>query len=986
MGFEGDLVFGAFRLDPAGRQVWRGTTAVPLRPKLFAALQYLVEHPGRLVTREELLRAVWSRTHVDETLLRGTMRDLRAALDDDAEAPRFIETIPHQGYRFLADVRREATTREPGAAPRAGEAPPHGLIERDRERTQLDRCLDRALDRKRQIVFVTGEPGIGKTALVDAFLEGLPNRHGVLVGRGQCVEQYGGSEAYLPVLEAIGQLCRHRAGKRVLGILNQYAPTWLAQLPALLTDGELDALQRKTQGAGRDRMLREMAEALEALSVEMPVALVFEDLHWSDHSTLDLLGVLARRREAARLLVVGTYRPADLIVSGHPLRALKQELHSRGLCEEVPLGFLSEPAIGAYLADRFGAAPEDTGFRSLAQLINRRTDGNPLFMVNIADDLVARGVIAIREGAWRVQVDREQMGAGVPDGLKPLIDRQLERLPAEDQRLLEAASVAGRVFSSATMAAALEATPDSVDERCEELVRRGVFIEEAPGLASGQHRFLHDLYLQALYERLSASRRARLHRRIAEFEVQAPADAVRERAAQLAVHFERGGDPATAVGHLQQAASNALKRQAFQEAIDLSRHALAILASLPPSSTRDEAELAVQMLLTTTFLMTKGYGAPEVAAAMARARELIEPLPPSPALLPALFGLARFRYFRGQLDEALALGKQCEALARQAPDPLLLISDSMMVYLHSNRGDFLLAREYGQRVVDAYRVERHGALALSHGDDPSVMAQGYAAGALWFLGYPEQSREMVAHSLELARRLGMPYAECTGLALATWVLLFARNVTGAAETLTAMETRANHHGFSFIRAQGTALRGWLLAEQGRDLATAIELLEGGLAGQALAGVVLSRPWQQAILAAALAAHGRAERAQDVITEALSGCDRSGELLDRMQVLIVKGDLAAAASEDGEAVACFQEAIAIAQRQAGKSFELRAATRLARLRQRQGKVAEARALLGDVYDWFTEGFDTPDLRDARALLDSLDAPAPRAKPKAKRIGR
>ncbi len=731
---EADWVFGKFRLDPASRQLWRMAEAVPLRPKLFAALQYLVEHPGRLITREELLRAVWSRTHVDETLLRGTMRDLRAALDDDAEAPRFIETIPHQGYRFLAEVRRHATARQ-GAAEAAAPTPARGLIERERERGQLEQCLDRALNRQRQIVLVTGEPGIGKTALVDAFVETLPHRFGVLVGRGQCVEQYGGSEAYLPVLEAVRQLCRHRAGKRVLATLQQHAPTWLVQLPSLLTDAELDSLQRKTQGAGRDRMLLEMAEALEALSVEMPVAIVFEDLHWSDHSTLDLLGVLARRRESARLLVVGTYRPADLIVSGHPLRALTQELHGRGLCAEVPLGFLSEQAVGEYLTARFDAAPGAAAFQSLARPIHRRTDGNPLFIVTVVDDLVARGAIVFGDGAWRVQGEGEPVGGGVPEGLKPLIDRQLERLPPEDRRLLEAASVAGREFSAGSVAAALDAQPDDVVERCDRLGRRRSFIAEAVDLGGGHYSFLHDLYQHALYDQLSLSRRARLHGRIAEFETQASDEYVRERASHLALHFERAGDRVRAIRHLQQAATNALNRHAFQEAIHLLRHALALLASLPPSSERDEEELGVQMLLCTPLRMAEGYGSPEVGAATSRAGELSQRLERSQALLPALLGMARLHVARAELREAAALGDDLVRLSESASDPWPLITDSVVVYLSYFRGELETARRHAERGAAAYDLARHRSVALTYGDDPGVRCLGLGAWALWALGY-----------------------------------------------------------------------------------------------------------------------------------------------------------------------------------------------------------------------------------------------------------
>jgi DNA-binding winged helix-turn-helix (wHTH) protein/tetratricopeptide (TPR) repeat protein len=960
-----DFVFGAFRLDPAAKQLWRETRLVPLRPKLFAALQYLVEHSGRLITRDEILRAVWSRTHVDETLLRGTMRDLRASLGDDADSPTFIETIPHQGYRFLAEVRRRKAALTDSQSRDTKRH--HGLFERDRELELLSTSATRALGRQRQLVFVTGEPGIGKTSLVDAQIAVLANQHGMLVGRGQCVEQHGASEPYLPMLEAISQLCRQHASKRIMAVLRQHAPTWLVQLPALLSDTELDSLLRKTQGAGRDRMLREMAEAIEAFSVEMPLAFVFEDLHWSDHPTLDLLGMLARRREPARLLIVGTYRPADVIVSAHPLRALKQELHSRRLCEEIPLGFLSVRAISEYLTERFDVTNEDAEFRVLATTIHQRTDGNPLFMVNVVDDLLGRGLLECIDGVWRLSSGPGDETIGVPQGLRQLIDRQLERLPSEDQRLLEAASVAGRIFSPATVAAVLDGTTDDVDDHCSRLAGRGVFIEESP---DGAYTFLHDLYQRVLYDRLSKSRRARLHRRVAEYEVQAHAGELRERAAQLAVHFERGGDAASAIEHLKQAAVNAVKRQAFQKSIDLLRHALDLLASLPANDARNEAELSLQMSLSTPLLMAKGYTAPEAAAAAARARDLSQHLPQSPALLPALLTMARLHFTRAELDDAAALAEQSLILSANAPDPLPVIAESVMMYVSYFRGELEKARTHAEHGAAIYDVARHGSIALDFGDDPGVLFDAFGAWTLWRLGYPEQASSKAAAAIALARKLEIPYCEAMALAIASWVELFNRDLSGAAATLDSLEILANRHGFLLLQGHCSGLRGWLLLQQGQNLSAAIKLIEQGLDVFAQMGFGLGTPSLKASLAEALAASGDIKRAHDVVDEAVAISTRRGELLDRMQALTVKGDLYAAASQDDQAAACFEEAIANAQRQSAKSMELRAALRLVRLQNRKGKNVPALALLSNLYGWFTEGFDRPDLREARALIKGL----------------
>src|SRR5262245_9375837 len=432
---EREFVFAPFRLDPASQQLWRGEELVALRPKLFAVLRHLLEHAGRLVTREELRAAVWPSTVVSESVMRGTIRELRDLLGDDANDARFIETIPHRGYRFLA-----AVTTAPAARPAARPGTPPGeprqagpiLIGRDAELASLQEWLERAADGTRQVVFVSGEPGIGKTTVVDAFLAAAAELGEVWTARGQCIEHYGSGEAYLPVLEALGQLCRQPGGEPVIALLGRYAPTWLAQMPGLVGDAELETVQRRVQGATRERMLRELVEALEALTAERTVVLALEDLHWSDVSTLDLVALLAQRRTPARLLVVGTYRPADVIVSGHPLKGMRQELRVHGQCEELTLRFLSDGEVGQYLAARF---PRRRLPAELGPAIHRSTEGNPLFVVNVVDYWMSQRVLVETAGQWQLAAPLADVAAGVPESLRQMIEKQLERLTAEECRM-----------------------------------------------------------------------------------------------------------------------------------------------------------------------------------------------------------------------------------------------------------------------------------------------------------------------------------------------------------------------------------------------------------------------------------------------------------------------------------------------------------------------------------------------------------------------
>ena len=350
------IVFSPYRLDLHNEQLWRENTLIPLPPKTFAVLRYLVEHQGRLVPREELLKEVWPDVRVSSDTLKGYIRDLREALGDDAQTPRFIETVSRRGHRFIAAVQPASPVASRSSSP----AQPSALtiehavvVGREAELSQLHDFFAKALHGERQLIFVTGETGIGKTTLVETFLEQVQTLGDVRIGRGQCVELYGAGEAYLPILQILGQLGRGLNGKTLIENLKRYAPTWLVQLPALLEDAELDALQHKVQEATRERMLRELAEALEALTVETPLILCLEDLHWSDHATIDLLSLVARRREAARLLVIGAYRSSEIVVSDHPLKKVKQELQLHRQCAEILLNFLRDAAIAEYLANRY---------------------------------------------------------------------------------------------------------------------------------------------------------------------------------------------------------------------------------------------------------------------------------------------------------------------------------------------------------------------------------------------------------------------------------------------------------------------------------------------------------------------------------------------------------------------------------------------------------------------------------------------------------
>ena len=557
-----------FCLDLANQCLWRNQHAIALTPKAFTVLHHLVEHPGQLVTKEELLDAAWPGVYVSDAALKVCIRRLRQALGDLSRPPQYIETVHWRGYRLLAPIPilpvvtgQHSETNGAALSTQSSVLTPQHflLVGREAESAQLEHCLTKVSQGYRQTVFLTGAAGLGKTALIDAFLAKAGQSQALHIARSQCVEHSGAGEAYLPILEALTRLCR-ATGEQAISALQQHAPVWLAQLPALLGTAERKRLRREVQGLSREHMLRELAEALESLAADIPLLLVVEDLHWSDYATLDLLALLARRREPARLLIIGEYRPEELPRQEHPLKNLKHDVHAHRQGEELALTPLSVAAISSYLAVRF---PEHLLPELLAPLLHRQTGGHPLFLTNLVDHLVERGWIA-KHGAWKLDGTLDDVQTEVPPNLQHIIAAQIDRLTPEQQRILEVASVAGVEFSAAAVAAATEEDIIAVETCCEDLARRGQFLrpqgvsEWPDGTVAARYQFLHALYQQAWYERVTAGRRVQLHRRLGERGELAYGARSMEIAAELALHFEQGRDQQRARQYREAAIEHAL--------------------------------------------------------------------------------------------------------------------------------------------------------------------------------------------------------------------------------------------------------------------------------------------------------------------------------------------------------------------------------------------------------------------------------------------
>ena len=820
--------FGRFRLDATNECLWQGSQAISLRPKAFAVLKLLVEHSGQLVTKKKLLETVWPETYVGDAVLKASIRQLREAMGDDAASPRYIETAHRRGYRFIgfaagqadgAGVRESASATSAIAAdserPASVLSSPEALsavLGREAEFATLREWVDRGLAGDRQVVFVTGEPGIGKTALVNGLLQQVSAVARVWIARGQCLEHFGAGEAYLPVLEGLSRLGRAPGGDRIIELLRQHAPAWLHELPSLLPSGEREGLRQQAAGATRERMLREIADAIEAMTAELPLILVIEDLHWSDYSTVDLVTYLARRRDPARLIVIGTYRPVDMVLGDHPLKAVKRELQAHGLSRELPLEYLTEEAVAQYLAVRLGQHQLP---KRLARLIHRRSGGNPLFMVNLIEYLIAERAIALDEGGWQLRGGLAEIESGIPESVRELIERQIERLSPEERRVLEGASVVGMECSSVAIGAGLDESTEWVEEHCEALVRRyqfltpGRLVELPDGTMTARYKFSHVLYLEVPYRLLPPMRRSQIHRRVGQRGEVIYRNRISEIAAELSMHFEQGGDNPRAVKYLLHAATNAEYRSAHHEAEALARRGLQALQQLPPTAERDQHELSLMMILGVAVMAIKGFAADEARDVFESVLERVRRHATPSQTFRAQWLLTLFYYFRAELESAEKTGRQLLMLADT--------SGNSFFVLEAHRGVGSVLLELG-RFGDALEHLEHssgsGDVSPRESDDshsrqtPLVVNACYAARATWALGYPDTALDRAQRALSAAQDVRHPERLLIATHFAAQLNQLRGEHAATQERAETVISLAEEYGLRLWLAFGHMNRGW----------------------------------------------------------------------------------------------------------------------------------------------------------------------------------
>ncbi|MGZ5272256.1 MAG: AAA family ATPase [Ramlibacter sp.] len=950
------LRFDDFELDEANAWLLRGGKAVALAPTPFSLLCALARQPDALLTKDALLDAVWGHRFVTESVLKTAISDLRTALGDDAREPRFIKTVPRRGYRFIAAT---ATASLPPNAPTIGALTSSSVspsfIGRADAVARLRRAWSQACGGQRAVVWVAGEPGIGKSMLVEHFVAGLG---AVTVARGQCVEHYGTGEPYLPVLEALAELCRKDAD--LPSLLRTVGPTWLLQLPWLGTAEDRDGLRQELAGVGPDRMLREMGELLDRYTDQRPLLLVTEDLHWSDRATIQLIDHVARRRGRAGLMWLATFRVAEVVATDHPLNALRRELRLHRLCEEILLDPFSETEVADCVAQLSPSLASDEAF---VRALHERTDGVPLFVSSVIREVME----GTDEGA---PLEVRLAAIAVPENLAAIIDHYIARLGGEQRALLAAAAVCGVEFRVETLALALGLDIASVALACDELVREHIWLavprarEGSDGLEL-PYSFKHALFRQVLYDRTPPSARVRLHRKVGAALEGERAAGVAVPPSELAMHFDRGRQPMAALRCYAEAADAALLNFSPAVCLALTERARTLVPQAPEGAERDALELALATLQGMSAFHSLGVG-PQAMTAFERAYALLAGAPEHPMRARLLHGFGYVSSLRGDYVQALVVAKRAEALAAVSDDPgLMLVACFLHGEAHHLQGRTEAARSWMERglaIAETLDLAANDVFAA----DPQVTLLGMLAIDLVRCGLLQQGRALVQRAHARAAVLRQPMTRL----VAAWQETLLEVRLGGANRLAVLadEMQALVDEFSLPHGHtaGQWFRGWAEAHNGRPQ-EGHRLIREAYDHNTRLGMRAGASEVLGYAAEALLLAGDVQAAQAQLQEALQIADELGEGVYLPQLLLLQAAIARAQRRPEAGAASVRRAVEEAREQQAPWLEL---TALVDLCAHSSASTAERQALAELVDQLPEAAGTEPVLRARSLLQPV----------------
>jgi predicted ATPase len=866
---------------------------------------------------------------------------------------------PIQLYRVLG---------ESGARSRLDVAGPRGLtpfIGREPELTLLQERWRQAEKGHGQVVVLSGEAGIGKSRLVEALTAGLePGAYTRLSFR---CSSYAQQSPLWPVIEHLqrwlpwGPTDPPEAKLDILAqVLQTFGLSLAEAVPLLaalfsvpLPEGRYPPLQMTPQRQ-REHTFNLLISWLLQAANRLPVLAVWEDLHWADPSTLELLNRMIDQVHTARLLMVLTCRPEFRPPwSPHPHLA------------QLTLNRLARPQVEAMVDRLAGGKPLPS---AVVGRVVAKTDGIPLFVEEFLKMILESGLVQEQEDRYELTGPLPLLA--IPTTLQDSLMARLDRLVTA-KPIAQLGATLGQRFSYDLLWAVSSLDEAILQQALGRLVAGELLYQQGvPPQAT--YFFKHVLIQEVAYQSLLKSTREQHHQRIVQvLEARFP-ETAETQPELLAYHYTQAGLNEQAVGYWQRAGQRAVQGSAYAEAISHLTTALELLSLLPDTPERTRQELDLQITLGPALIATKSQAAPEVEHAYARARALCQQLGETPQLFSVLRGLWAFYVTRGELETAHELGEQLLRMAQQVQDPALLLeAHRVLGTTLSYLGEFVAGLAHLTQSRLLYDPQQHRSQTIHYAQDSGVICLAYMSEVLWYLGYPDQALRRSQEALALARELAHPFSLAFALNFASALHHFLGNGPAVQERAEAAIALASEQGFIVWLVQGRVLRGWGLAEQGRGTEGIAQMREGLAAWRAM-GAELGRPYYLGLLAEAYAKMGQTEAGLSALAEALAATHKHGEHYCVAELYRLQGELLLAGSSEqhAEVQTYFEQALDVARGQQAKSLELRAAISLSRLWQQQGKRADVCQLLAPIYGWFTEGFDTADLREAKALLDGV----------------
>jgi tetratricopeptide (TPR) repeat protein len=845
-------------------------------------------------------------------------------------------------------------------------------VGRSRPLGELRRGLDLVLRGRGLVMCVSGEAGIGKTSLVETFLTDVVRQHAaVQIARGRCSERLAGAEAYLVLLDALESLLRP-GNPSITRAMKAVAPHWYKQVvPSADGDAPRDMQSDEAIRGSQERLKRELLAFLDGVSRMRPIVLYFDDVHWADESTVDVLAYVTRHLDRLPLLVLVTYRPEELTVQRHPFLTLKRDLQGRGLCREIVLEFLTSNEVKEYVDLRLAQHHLPATF---ADMLHEKTEGSPLFVTDMLNYLIDQKVIESAPSGWELTRPVPDIARDLPESIRGLIHRKIEALDENHRRMLAVASVAGQEFDALVVAKALGRNEADVEEQLDRLDRVHGFVCRLQehicpnGAPTLRFAFVHVLYQNTFYAALTPARKAGVSRAVAIALEEVYAGRTTEIAATLAMLYEAAREFSLAAGFFHTAATRARDVLAYPEAYMLGRRALDNLRALPEDEGLRRRELDILLTLGVPATASQGFSHAEARAVYDRARELCLEFNETSQLGHVLYGLVALHIVRLQIDSAEEAGAQIVELGHETGDAELLIQGTNAMGMVSfYTGAFESAVEHFEHLRAHFHIHSRKHVLREFGYDPATAAHCYLSWSRWCLGFPDRAVRDVKDAVEAASEIDYPYASALALnfacALAMW-----RGEWEEAAALNAKLRQVSHDGgFSYFTGTATFFAGvleWRTGELTRGLSRmnegmkVLRSMDARASPRRLAG-----EW-----ALAYAATGQIDEGLRIVTTEMREATRDrfwhAELLRaRAELLLQRGRDGDLAGAEGS----LREAIHIARVQHAKSLELRATTTLARMLQGRPTCAEATAGLSDVYGWFREGFNNADLVNARSTL-------------------